>query len=310
MVTLGIQKLWYIKLGDEIHGPFPAKIITERLLLNRATINDLVSLDKQGWLPISEFAELLPLPMVNEKEYSSEAEMEVIQWRNERIKASKRWMDERAGERREETAITLETEDENSRTQSDRRKIVMTGNARWHPSKYLPAPKNSKHHYVGGIILLVLLSAALYLGDFVLAPVNPVKVDIGTVSLDCGKPAKPNVNWRSCDKQGIWLEGANLSGANLAFIHFNSTVLKKANLSSANLTGADLSYASLIEADLSSSNLQQANLSNADLQGVNLRNADMREANLTAVALAGAKLDNAVWPDGKICASGSTGQCL
>ncbi len=71
-------------------------------------------------------------------------------------------------------------------------------------------------------------------------------------------------------------------------------------------------------------NLNGANLSGINLQGAYLKNADLRNANLTNanfidVYLEGAKMDGttltgtnfskAIWPDGRVCAFGSIGQC-
>jgi len=310
---LSIQKLWYIKLGDEVQGPFPAKIITQRLLLNRVTIHDVVSLDKLSWLPIHEFEELLPQALPEGESIDSDADLEALKWREERIRASRRWMDERSGERRGEKAHAGDVEVDKVRSGSDRRKISAgddTQHLRPQTSKHAPMFKHARHGYLGVVVFLILAGVAITAGLFVLSPVNPVKVDIGAVSSDCSKLATPKINWRACDKQGVWLQDADLSGANLNGTRFNSAVLRNANLSYANLAGADLSYANLIGVKLFGANLQQANLSYAELQDADLRQADLRGATLEAVALAGVKLDNAVWSDGRICAPGSIGQCL
>lgn len=313
---MSIQKLWYIKLGDEVQGPFPAKIITQRLLLNRVTIHDVVSLDKLAWLPISEFEELLPQALPEGGIIDPDTDQEALKWREERIKASHRWMDERTGERRAEDAYTDGAEEDVARSSADRRKMSADGDnqhlrSHSHTSKHASSMlKHARHGYLGVVIVLILAGGAIFFGGREFAPVNPVKVDIGAAPSDCSKPAAPKINWRACDKQGVWLQGADLSGANLSGTRLNSAVLTKANLSYANLTGSDLSYANLIGVKLIGANLQQANLSYAELQGADLRQADLRGVALEAMALAGAKLDNAVWPDGDICAPGSIGQCI
>ena len=306
---MSIQKLWYIKLGGEIQGPFPAKIIVQRILLNRVTIHDLVSLDKLAWLPIHEFEELLPQASPQDENATSEVGQEALKWREERIKASHRWMDERTGERRDEAMPSAHMAQDTLRAGSDRRKASEDGHAyylRSHFLKHMPV-FSARHRYVGAIIFLALTGTVIMLGMQV--PVNPVKVDIGAVSLDCSKSAEPEINWRACDKQGVWLQDVRLSGANLIGTRFNSAVLKNADLSYANLTGADFSYANLIHAKLIGANLQQANLTYAELQDADLRQADLRGATLDNVALTGAKLDNAVWLDGSMCAPASIGQC-
>ena len=309
---MSIQKLWYIKQGDEVQGPFPARIITERLLLNRVTLQNLVSLDKLAWLPISEFDELLPQALPEAGNIDPDADQEALKWREERIKASHRWLDERTGERRSEHDLASSADDI-ERSNADRRKIDAGEDAqhsRLHAPKHPPMLKHTRYGYIVAAIFLVLAVTAIMIRGGTVKPVNPVKVDIGTVSADCNKPATPKINWRACDKQGIWLQDADLSGSNLNSIRLNSAVLKNANLSYANLTGADLSYANLVDAKLVGANLQQANLTSAELQGADLSTADLQGATLDVVALSGAKLDNAVWLDGSICAPGSTGQCL
>ncbi|WP_052507451.1 pentapeptide repeat-containing protein [Desulfonatronovibrio magnus] len=71
--------------------------------------------------------------------------------------------------------------------------------------------------------------------------------------------------------------------------------------------------------NLSNANLEGVNLQGAYLKGANLRNTILRNANLidvylygadlTGVDLTGADLSKAIWPDGRVCAFGSIGQC-
>ncbi len=71
--------------------------------------------------------------------------------------------------------------------------------------------------------------------------------------------------------------------------------------------------------NLSNANLEGINLQGAYLKGANLKNAILRnatlvdvyfyEADLTEADLTGADLSKAIWPDGRVCAFGSIGQC-
>lgn len=101
------------------------------------------------------------------------------------------------------------------------------------------------------------------------------------------------------------LDRANLQGANLAYANLQLASLEAANLMLADLTGAHLHAVNLRDADLSMSNLERVNLLDADLSGSNLRGANLKDAILTK-----ARLDNAVWTDGRTCAAGSVGECL
>ena len=82
---------------------------------------------------------------------------------------------------------------------------------------------------------------------------------------------------------GVFLVGANLSGA----------VLSSANLSGATLIAADLTGALLINANLSGAVLSSANLTEATLARANLSGARLFKANLTGATLIKANLTGA-----------------
>lgn len=90
------------------------------------------------------------------------------------------------------------------------------------------------------------------------------------------------------------LSGKNLSGLYLVGI----------NLSKCNLKGVDLSHANLERADLGESDLERA-----ELTGANLKMANLRLSGLIGANLERAIFDGAVWKDGRVCATGSVGQC-
>ena len=77
--------------------------------------------------------------------------------------------------------------------------------------------------------------------------------------------------------------GADLDGANLAYVNLTYADLRRANLTGANLTGANLAIAILTGADLR----------RADLTGADLRRADLAIAILTGAILTGANLRDA-----------------
>lgn len=90
------------------------------------------------------------------------------------------------------------------------------------------------------------------------------------------------------------LSGKNLSGIQLVGI----------NLGKCNLKGVDLSHANLERADLGESDLERA-----DLTGANLKMSNLRLSGMTGANLERAILDGAVWKDGRVCDTGSVGQC-
>ncbi len=91
------------------------------------------------------------------------------------------------------------------------------------------------------------------------------------------------------------LSGADLSGANLEMANLRGANLIGANLNGAKLNGAklseaDLEWASLVVARLNGANLSGANLSKANLRGANLIGANLHGANLSGANLNGANL--------------------
>lgn len=131
---------------------------------------------------------------------------------------------------------------------------------------------------------------------------------------DCNAQAAPYVNWRNCVLIGLDVGTASLVGANL-----NSAVLRQAKLTATDLRGANLRYTDLSRADMSyaqlnravllGANLQGADLAEADLTDADLRFADLSGSRLVRTILNGARLSEAIWSDGKVCSSGSVGEC-
>lgn len=93
----------------------------------------------------------------------------------------------------------------------------------------------------------------------------------------------------------VYLEDANLYGADLRWadlqgstlidVNLKHADLRYADLSNVDLSYADLSYADLRYANLKASNLRYANLHGANLQGVNLMNVNLDYSNLKCVNL-------------------------
>jgi len=98
---------------------------------------------------------------------------------------------------------------------------------------------------------------------------------------------------------GLWLDGLNLSGAELEGLQaphgrwrgvaLNNSILRHACLRDADLQGCDLR-----EADLRNADLQHADLRDADLRDADLRGADLRHANLGGSRREGARLEGAL----------------
>lgn len=98
---------------------------------------------------------------------------------------------------------------------------------------------------------------------------------------------------------GLWLDGLNLSGAQLQDLQaphgrWRGVSLHNSCLRNACLHDADLQGCDLRGADLQQANLQHADLRNADLREADLRGADLRHADLGGSRREGALLDGAL----------------
>lgn len=93
-------------------------------------------------------------------------------------------------------------------------------------------------------------------------------------------------------ESGIWLDGLDLSEAELEELHAPHARLRRVNLRGANLRRAYLRDADLQGSDLSGADLSEACLVHADLRGVNLKGAILTDADLT-----GADRDHAAESD-------------
>lgn len=88
--------------------------------------------------------------------------------------------------------------------------------------------------------------------------------------------------------QGIQLSGANLLRCNLEATdlrnsHLDSADLEFANLRSANLRSGDLHLARLRDADLEDADFVGANLAGTDLSGANLKDSDLRNTDISGM---------------------------
>jgi len=114
----------------------------------------------------------------------------------------------------------------------------------------------------------------------------------------------PGVDMHDASMASMRLDKADLQGANLSGSILQLTSLEGANLMLANLERAHMHGTNLRNANLMMANLTGVNLLDADLTGANLRGAKME-----GVILMKARLDNATWTDGRVCAVGSIGEC-
>ena len=291
------QKLWFVRRGDSIKGPFPGGTLRRFLLLGRVVPSDEVSLDRKSWQEIMDVPEAVP-PEI--RKAAAEGKLyEVLQAsliEDERRGVERRrksddlkYQDQRKGQRRQQEPELIK------RHQLAKTQLIELYKKRTTP--YLA-------FMVVSVLVVVAVSAGLYIGSPDAIP-DP----------DCNAKAAPGVNWRNCRLGAVVSESVNLQGAIL-----NSSILRMARLSGSTFSKADMQYADLSGSDLSYSEIADAkmkgiNLQNADLTNVDLTNSDLTYANLKNSKLGGAKIDGAkltkaIWIDGSVCGSGSVGKCI
>lgn len=303
---MAYYRLWYVRRGDSVTGPFPSPLVTHYAEVGRILPDDEISPDKRAWRPFRDVPELAPLRLPDL------ADPDKRRWAEERLTAARRWADERyRPDRREMESANVIEKWAAERRGGERRKRAESPDVviarRYRAAR--AGDSRARERLYGAIAALIALVLLVGIAVVFLSPVNPVKVGVAPVARQCGQAAAPRLNWSRCDKQGAWLKGADISGSNLSAVRLNSAQLGGANLSNANLAGADLSYANLSHARLSGANLARADLTGADLTDADLSHADLSGASVAGAELAQARLDRAIWPDGRRCGDGSLGQC-
>jgi len=291
---------WYVRRNGDVRGPYPAGIIGSYLILGRIAIDDEVSLDGERWRPVESHPELIPELL---RDTAGDPH---------RLMAARRWHDERRrGDRRRSRSTVVE---DDRRHSGDRRCIQPAETRRRHvPEGDIVRSERRRRRRDRHRVAIAAVSIAAVVGALLAYraghPPPGSKSD-----RDCRAPAAPGVDWSHCSKPGIVLEGGDLSGARLIGTDMSRSRLMggrfvDADLSYADLHGADLRGADLSGARLVGVDLREADLTGSRLQGANLLYADLRGARLDDEALRDAALGQAIWTDGRLCASGSKGRC-
>lgn len=290
-------RLWYIRRNGDIQGPFPAEFIRRFALLGRVRRDDELSTDRASWRPLVALPELGAAELLRER---TDPDRDA-----QRLASLRRWEDERGGDDRRGGA----SEDGTGRRHGGDRRRSESAERVVRKRRGGGARVGRRESYFGRYVFLILFIATI-VGLAVLFPDRYARD-----TTQCNAAPGPGVNWSDCHKEGVPAAGVNLSKANL-----NSTVLAGANLTGANLDEADLDYAVLnlaslrgaylAGASLVGASLRQADLSGADLRGANLSYAILAGAVLAGADLTQARLDNAVWVNGRVCAPKSEGRCV
>jgi len=277
------QLLWYLRHEGKILGPYPSPQVQELLQTGVISMAWEASLNELDWLPLGDSHKFA--------EDKADWQGEQGAWLEERQRARQRWEGEAAG--------SVESHDP---ALDERRRQALGLDQKRTENLVRASLSRRPSFWIGGLALLALaaIGVSVWLGQSD-QPIQPVL----NQPVNCAAVAGEGVNWSGCDKRAAALAGAMLRNARL-----DRTRLDEARLAGAVLEYASATGASLHNADLRGAKLTAVDLSGADLSGSDLAGANLRYAALIGANLAGARLDQAVWSDGRTCATGSIGSCL
>lgn len=287
---MNATKPWYIRSQSDkgIKGPFPGGQISQEMLLGRYKLDDEVSHDKEEWVSIRAVPELIPEIFTEDR---NDPEFK------DRLAAARRWADERRG------VDDIDEHDERRTNESYENKEIKRLHRLAAGSK---KPVNPMATFVQ-VGALVIVATSIVMLAFQYSPDEK-----GIVN--CDSPPTQGVNLSGCDLSGSKFERAELKAANLMNANLQTANLKWADLSLANLKYVqlhltNLKYADFTKADLTGANFMGADLSEAKLNQANLSYANFRDANILTTDFSNARLDNAIWIDGRKCGVNSIGAC-
>lgn len=300
---MDLKRLYYVKRGEEITGPYPLGLIQRYILIGRIAGTDELSIDRKEWKTLDSLSELIPAVL------NDDPSEEGVK---ERLKRARRWADERSGIDRRQNQSPQEADFWERRRTGERRapepeEVVR---ARLQRQQMVQETRRAGREnmvtarLVAWSLLLVVCAYLLFY--------RPVPESAGA---NCNASARPQINWNNCQLEGVSLPGVDLRRASLKNTNFSGASLSGGKLGDADLSYAVLSITDLSSADLSRAKLLGTSLRNADLRGAHLDNADLSYADLTGAVLTGAsllgaKLDHAIWVDHRPCLAGSIGGCL
>ena len=277
----------YIRKDNKIVGPFPQKQISEFLLLGRFTLSDEVSTDKEKWVAIKKRLDLVPdVLRIDPDDENAQ----------ERLKAARRWADERRPEHGEVEESRRVTESDDVIEYRDHRESV-----------YKRFMNTREFSLIQSGLVLVIFVGLIFAG-FRFAPTIESNDPV------CDQPAAVGINWRNCLLTGLQslrseLRNATLDSAVLTNANLFASDLSNASLMYTNLSLANLSFVNFSGANLKGSNMQRADLTQANFTGANLSYADFSNAKVDNVNFKDTILDNTIWVDGRVCLVGSIGKC-
>lgn len=126
--------------------------------------------------------------------------------------------------------------------------------------------------------------------------------------------AKPFEFGRLPDDVPSYIE-LDMSQEKMPNAYFSKAVIFDVAMVESKLHKANFSQAQITSTDFSNADLREANFKDATLIDVEFGDADLRKANflgatMTNIGWESAKLEGAIWSDGRICGKRSLGSCL
>ncbi len=287
--------LWFTRKNNQVKGPFPARVISQHLLLGRLHMDDEVSSDQKTWRRVGGISALVPAVM--KADLSDPANQQLLEMA--RRNADERLFKNRHADDGHGVAHERRSEEPDEVVKHRAAKAAV----------FEQAHQGGERTSSKFVLVIVALFISALIGLAMLYSPPPDGPD-----MDCSAAPAPGVNWSNCQLQGMRLEGADLNGA-----YIRNANIAGSDLRGASLEGADLAYSNISLSHLQRANLRGVNMVGANLQGSKLNGANLSEADLSYVDflaaelsganLQGARLDHAVWVDKRVCAVGSVGEC-
>ncbi len=294
------RKLWYIRRKEDVRGPFPTAAISQYLVLGRLHPADEISIDKRVWQRIADVPELTPDVMTRDQDDPKN---------RSDLEATRLGADERTGEDRRER-LKQSADDRRRAERRAEETAHMMEHRQDRASRKLKAREQSDQKQMYAMVAILLLLCSGIGGVFYL-----YEPSLDIAEADCTAAPAPRVNWSNCNFKGDLFDEVDISNGIVNNAELTNSSFYRATLVEVDFSYTDLSLANLRLSNMSGANLLGATLRNTDLRGVNfvgadLSYADLRGAQINNALMGGAKLDKAIWPDGRECGIGSIGQCL
>jgi hypothetical protein len=165
-----MARLWYLRRGERITGPFPLPAIQQDFLLGRVRMSDELSQDRLEWLRLSDHPELAALGAPAAPDGAEPGERD---WGRERFEALRRWADERSGydRRAQQDAVGSPR-----RRQGERRQAPADGRSARSDERGAPSgqPRAAWRlvAVILGLVILALIAVAYHFGTVVPVPVR------------------------------------------------------------------------------------------------------------------------------------------